>query len=328
MPPPPRVTAGGFRYRRLSPAGKRKGVALVVIGAIGRVLVAFGILVLLFVAYLLWGTGLYESQHQSALRQQLCRELHSAPVCRAASSSNKTSSSTTTTTQPTSGVQSAQAAAVPSEGGPVGILQIPKIGVNKVIVEGTSTDDLRLGPGHYPGTPLPGQPGNAAVAGHRTTYGAPFYDLNELSPGDQIFVTTPQGRFLYQVTQQLIVSPSDLSVVAATTTPELTLTTCNPRFSASQRLVVHATLITPAAPAAPATTKRSAVRASGLGGSEGGWGGAAAWGVGCLALAIGVWLVARRTRRRWVSYAVGLIPFLVLLFFFFANLSPLLPASF
>lgn len=330
------MTAGAFRYRRPTPTDKRRITALTVVGAIGRVLVAFGVLVLLFVAYLLWGTGLFEAQHQSALRQELCRELRSAQVCGTKSPPAKASSSTTTTTtQPTSGVQPAQAAAVPAEGQPVGILVIPKIGVNKVIVEGTSTDDLRLGPGHYPGTPLPGQPGNSAIAGHRTTYGAPFYDLNELSPGDQIFITTPQGRFLYEVTQQLLVSPSDISVVSATTTPELTLTTCNPRFSASQRLVVHAvlqqppaTLQQPAAPAPLPTTRRTTVRAAGLAGGEGGWGGAAAWGAGCLALAILIWLIARRTRRRWVTYAIGVLPFLLLLFFFFANVSPLLPASF
>ena len=81
------------------------------------------------------------------------------------------------------------------------MLRIAKIGLNKVIVQGTSTADLRQGPGHYPGTPLPGEQGNAAIAGHRTTYGAPFYNLDELAPGDLIEITTVQGTFTYRVTQ-------------------------------------------------------------------------------------------------------------------------------
>ena len=122
--------------------------------------------------------------------------------------------------------------------------------MDKVIVEGTGTTDLRQGPGHYDGTPLPGQIGNAAIAGHRTTYGAPFYNLNELADGDPIVVTTTQGVFTYSVTRSLIVpcgdsncnDPADVAVIAPSTTPELTLTTCNPRFSSSSRLVVQATL--------------------------------------------------------------------------------------
>jgi sortase A len=294
-----------------------------VVGAIGRLLIGFGVVVLLFVVYLLWGTGLFEASHQNALRQQFNHELARTP----GTSTSSTSPGATTTTTPLSGVQ--QAGVVPPEGQPVGILDIPKIGVDKVVVEGTGTADLHLGPGHYPGTPLPGQPGNAAIAGHRTTYGAPFYNLNELQPGDPIYVTTTQGRFLYKVTEQLVVSPSDVSVVAATQTNELTLTTCNPRFSAAQRLVIHASLMTPAAPApkGPAAHPKK-VLADGLAGEQGSWVSTVAWGLGCLALAAGLWLVARRWRHRLVVYGVGVVPMLVLLFFFYQNVSPLLPASF
>src|SRR5207302_2511071 len=100
-------------------------------------------------------------------------------------------------------------------------------------------------------TPMPGQPGNAAIAGHRTTYGAPFFNLNELQPGDPIFVTTRQGRFRYEVRETRTVSPSQLSVLNPTPDNRLTLTTCNPRFSASQRLVVVSQLIGEAAEPSP-----------------------------------------------------------------------------
>lgn len=219
---------------------------------------------------------------------------------------------------------------VPTEGQPVGVIRIPKIGVNKVVVEGTATADLHLGPGHYPGTPLPGQPGNAAIAGHRTTYGAPFYNLNELVPGDPIFVTTTQGLFLYCVTHVLVVSPSDLAVVAPSPAPELTLTTCNPRFSASQRLVVQASLHTPPAtiPDHPTQSRPPRSSSSSLAGEQGSWTGALGWGLTCLAVGIGLWALARTRRRPGIIYALGAVPLLVVLFLFFENLSPLLPASF
>ncbi len=110
------------------------------------------------------------------------------------------------------------------------------------MVEGTNTPDLRKGPGHYTGTPLPGQAGNAAIAGHRTTYGHPFYNLDSVKVGDPIVLTTLQGIFVYDTTKSFVVSPSDTTVVDNVIANQLTLTTCNPRFSASTRLVVQATL--------------------------------------------------------------------------------------
>ena len=98
------------------------------------------------------------------------------------------------------------------------------------------------GPGHYTGTPLPGQVGNAAIAGHRTTYGHPFYNLDSVKVGDPIVLTTLQGIFVYDATKSVVVSPSDTTVLDNVIANQLTLTTCNPRFSASTRLVVQATL--------------------------------------------------------------------------------------
>ena len=118
----------------------------------------------------------------------------------------------------------------PALGAALGVITIPAIDLSMVVVEGTGDDQLRSGPGHYPGTPLPGEAGNSAIAGHRTTYLHPFYNLNDLVAGDPITIETVQGIFLYHVTSSLIVAPNDVSVIAATTTPTLTLTTCNPRL--------------------------------------------------------------------------------------------------
>ncbi len=228
-------------------------------GVLGRILLGVGLLILLFVAYQLWGTGIAESHSQAQLRQRLDAQLHRADNHPTTTTATKPSSSTTTSSagdQPTVG----PTVAAPDDGNPVGLLQITKIGLSKVIVQGTSTTDLRLGPGHYPGTPLPGELGNAAIAGHRTTYGAPFYNLDKLARGDHIVITTLQGTFTYHVTATLIVSPTDTSVVDNTATPELTLTTCNPRFSAAQRLVVHAVLSGHVAPTAPSAQGGAARR--------------------------------------------------------------------
>ena len=230
-------------------------------GVLGRILLGAGVLIFLFVAYQLWGTGIAESHSQSVLRQQLDNQLHRAgehPVSTTTTSPSPTSTTTTprssgatTTTTPSEGSPTVgPTITAPNDGSPVGLLTIAKIGLSKVIVQGTSTDDLRQGPGHYPGTPLPGEEGNAAVAGHRTTYGAPFYNVNELTRNDLIQIRTVQGLFTYKVTTTQVVSPSDTAVVDNTSTPQLTLTTCNPRFSASTRLVVHALLTTAPAPTA------------------------------------------------------------------------------
>jgi sortase A len=305
---------------------------------LGGVVFSFGVLVLLFVAYQLWGTGISTRLHQEQLRREFNHELAISRQRQRRASATTTSepSATTTTTSPTRGVAAPVPGDVPADGQPVGTIDIPTIGANYVVVEGTTTADLELGPGHYAGTALPGQPGNAAIAGHRTTYLHPFYNLNELTQGDAIYITTTQGRFEYQVTDLLIVSPSDTAVLNPTTTPTLTLTTCNPRFSAAQRLVVQATLVSPPAPVPPAaapTPRANRERASPnvlAGQSSSAWP-AIGWGAGCATLLVGIWLAVRRRQRKAVRvalYALGALPLLVLLFFFFQSLSPLLPASF
>jgi sortase A len=130
------------------------------------------------------------------------------------------------------------------EGDSLTRLRIPAIGVDVVVVEGTSASALRAGAGHYRGTPLPGESGNVAIAGHRTTYGKPFADLDRLTIADDIILETPLGTYRYRVSRQpFVVARTDWSPVANGAGRTLTLTTCHPKRSDRQRLVVQAELV-------------------------------------------------------------------------------------
>jgi sortase A len=124
-------------------------------------------------------------------------------------------------------------------------IKIPELDVDVVVVEGTTASALRAGAGHYPETPLPCEIGNVAIAGHRTTYGRPFHDMDLLEEGDVITLETPIGECTYEVTEKpFAVSPKDIGVVSNTPNrATLTLTTCHPKGSAKQRLVLHAELV-------------------------------------------------------------------------------------
>ena len=123
-------------------------------------------------------------------------------------------------------------------------IKIPALGVNVVVVEGTSASALRAGAGHYGNTPLPCETGNVSIAGHRTTYGKPFANLDRLKAGDTIELDTPIGGCVYQVARPpFVVDKADLSVVAPTKGRDLTLTTCHPKGSAAQRLVIRASWV-------------------------------------------------------------------------------------
>jgi sortase A len=210
----------------------------------GRGLIAAGVLVLLFVVYQLVGTNLIAKQNQRRLEAQLKSELPS-PAPSPAPSAGPTPS-------PSAAPSPSPSVATPAElGSGIAIIEAPKIGLHSVVVEGVSVQDLRKGPGHFPNSAMPGGQGNVVISGHRTTYGAPFSRLNELSKGDVIQLVTTRGTFDYQVTQQRIVAPTEVSVIAPTTDLRLTLTTCHPKFSASQRLIVIATLL-PASQEVPA----------------------------------------------------------------------------
>ncbi|HTE62832.1 MAG TPA: class E sortase, partial [Solirubrobacteraceae bacterium] len=131
-----------------------------------------------------------------------------------------------------------------TEGSVVGQIEIPEMELSDIIVAGVEREQLAEGPGLFPQTPMPGQLGNAAIAGHRTTHGQPFYDINDLEAGDDIIITTAYGTFVYVVTSSEIVAPEDTHVIATTdpTRAMLTLTSCHPRYSASQRYIVYADL--------------------------------------------------------------------------------------
>jgi sortase A len=132
-----------------------------------------------------------------------------------------------------------------AEGDSLTRIIIPSIDVDVVVVAGTTASALRAGAGHYPETPLPCEIGNVAIAGHRTTYGRPFHNLDLLNPGDRITLETPIGSCTYEVSREpWIVMPTAIEVVA--NTPDeaaLTLTTCHPKGSARERLIVRATMV-------------------------------------------------------------------------------------
>jgi sortase A len=127
-------------------------------------------------------------------------------------------------------------------GDALGRVRIPAVGVNAVMVEGTGTTDLREGPGHYPNTPLPGLPGTVAVAGHRTTYGAPFRNLDRVRRGDRIVVEMPYARFVYSFERQEIVNPDAIEVIRRVHHDRLVLSACHPKYSAAKRIIVFARL--------------------------------------------------------------------------------------
>ena len=297
------------------------------LSAIGAVLTGTGVLILLFVAYQLWGTGLYTARAQSDLKGEFQARVAVPEEDRA---------TTTTVAATTSATPVPIPSPRPPTGEAVGIIRIPKIGLDSAVVEGVGVGDLRKGPGHYPETPLPGEGGNAAIAGHRTTYGAPFNRLDELVTGDEIQVTTRRGTYRYEVQDKLVVLPNRVDVLDPTPEPRLTLTTCTPKYSAARRLIVVARLAPgepPPPPAPPprtteirATTPPVALADPGLasGHSKLVTG---LWGLATALVGAGWWWVVRR-RRRWTTYVGGAFPFLVVLFMFYANLERLLPANF
>jgi sortase A len=304
----------------MSPAFRRA------IDICGRVLIGAGVLLLLFTGYQIWGTSIQESHTQAGLRTQLQGQAGSAPVRSALAQAAALDK------LPTGPPVTAPRTQDPAEGDPIGDIRIPVIGINQVVVEGTNTPDLRKGPGHYIGTPLPGQGGNASIAGHRTTYGHPFYNLDSVKVGDPIVLTTLQGIFVYDATKSWVVSPSDTDVIKNVFADILTLTTCNPRFSASTRLVVQAKLahsqLFPNS--LPVAALHADPKSQGLAGDSNiALTDALFWGFVTLAVGAGVFYGAFRFRRqRWMIYVVGAAGVLVLLWFFFGAVSPLLPASF
>ena len=229
------------------------------VGGVGKVLIATGLLLFGFVAYQLWGTGIETARAQNSLENEFEELLAGTPPA------TTTAPSTTAASPPTSVVDTVPAESLPevpaatttppeaaatsglppiAEGDPIARIEMPSIGVDKIVVAGVDKNDLKKGPGHYPETPMPGQLGNSAIAGHRTTFGQPFFDVDKLETGDEIVVTTLAGRYVYRVTGQQIVSPSDYQVISTTdpTRATLTLTSCHPKYTARERIIIFADL--------------------------------------------------------------------------------------
>jgi sortase A len=345
-------------------------------------LIATGLLLFGFVAYQLWGTGIQQARSQDRLQDEFSAQLAAAgtgaaPTTAPASTApTSTVAAATPTAAPT--VTSATAAPAttgtaasapvaarpaPEPGEPVARIVIASIDVDQVVVSGVDTKSLEKAPGHYPDTPMPGEVGNASIAGHRSTFGAPFERVDELGTGDTIEVTTAAGRFVYRVTDSRVVEPTEVDVIANTPDAVLTLTSCWPKYSAEKRIIVRAAL-DPAAGAAatapvptmppttttPATSPATApgtgpatsaatppttlaapasIDAFSLGwwSDDRAWGDVMLWGSLLALVTLAAWRLSRATRRNWAGGAAGLVPFVVALYFFYENVARLLPPS-
>lgn len=290
---------------------------------VGRTLLVAGLVILGFVAYQLWGTGLLADRSQANLRSQFDqRTASSTSTTSTPGSASTTRPAVTTTTAPVS----------PPSGDAIAVIKISRIDLESTVVNGVSTADLRKGPGHYPQTVLPGERGNAALAGHRTTYGAPFARLDELRVGDPIVVRTLNGTYTYRVsTEPFVVSPRDVEVLDPTDDTVLTLTTCHPKYSAAERLIVRARLDTNASPTprppSPTTPGASVATVDTLAGSKVPVFPLIMSALLLLLIGGGWWFVFHR-RPHWTTWAGGFALFLpaLLLFYYFVERS--LPASY
>lgn len=331
------------------------------LGAIGRIMITAGTLILLFVAYQLWGTGLQEAKSQDQLSDQLAEILAEVPEA------TTTTSTTTTTTAPPDGDGGLEVVPreepelapidlpLPKEGDPIAQIQIPSIGVDRVVVEGESLTQLKRGPGHYTGSPLPGQEGNVSVAGHRTTYGQPFHNIDKMEVGDEIIFTTPHGTFTYEMTSHEIVLPEQVEILEDKGDNRITLIACEPKYSAAKRYIVYGKLV--GEPVGKYEGQDEALaEVSELAGDSidnataepASKAPAILWGLAAAAVWLVTWLVQVALRRRnrsieeetgvattrgqrlltWSPYLVGVPVFLVVLYVFFENFALLLPASY
>ncbi len=383
-----------------------------VVGNIGRTLITIGLLMFAFVGYQLWGTGIQEARSQDQLGKEFNKAIAAAGLDSTTTEASTTSIASTNTIDPSvsttsSTLPAAQDQVFPQDiapGDAIATIGIPSIGVNKYVVAGVSVKDLRKGVGHFPNTPFPGQLGNSAIAGHRTTYGQPFYSLDKLNKGDEIKISTILGgSYVYVVTGSEEVGKNDYHVISDSNPKKATLTlvTCTPIGTASRRLVVHADLdptksskvgkaklfygqepktvapstlpggsatggtledgssvadsVVPVSnlPNTPDTTVGNSIAGAGAGtptetsipdatesfatptdafnqgwfSDSKAWPHVLGWGVLLVGAALGAYQLAKRTRRLWLGFVVGVVPFVVVLYFFFENVNRMLPAA-
>jgi sortase A len=227
--------------RRTPARGGSEAAVRKILRGTGWTFIGLGCFVLYFLVYQLWGTNLTTDRAQNDLRQSLQREWSAAP------------------TPPKRGT-ALPVLKPPPLGKALGVIEIRKIGLEKIIVQGANPEQLAKGPGHVQTTVMPGQAGTFAISGHRTTHGAPFYRLNELTKGDTITIVTRYAIYTYKVSRLQVVKPTAVEVLDNVRGPDgklksqIVLTTCNPRFSAAQRLIVFGDL----SHSAPNTTGQAA----------------------------------------------------------------------
>lgn len=279
---------------------------------VGRTMIATGMLLLSFVAYQLWGTGIAESRAQDKLAAQF--------------RNTTTSVASTPITTP--------APVIPKVGDIVGKLTIPSIKVSKWIIAGVGYKQLEKGPGLFAGSPLPGQLGNVAIAGHRTTYGAPFSRIDEIQKGDIITIDTSAGSFAYEVNNKpRIVSATDVAVVKTKdeTVASLTLVSCHPKWTSKQRIIVTAVLQPKIVPLPTTTFEDTIDNVEVL--NEGWFHDLSALpqtiGLALLlvGIVVGASIIRRRGRSKWLVYPITAVVFMPVLFVFFGFITRLLPTN-
>lgn len=264
----------------------------------GLALVAAGLAVALFIAFEFAYTGQLEQRSQRSLLATFQKRLAAGQF---------------------------DAPDAPVQSGPVAVLQIPAIGLDQVVVQGSSPEDLKQGPGHLPGTPLPGEFGNAVIIGHRLTYGGPFGHLGRLGRGDTIAVLTGQGRFTYRVTGTSTVRPGQHDVVGPSADSRLTLVTSTSAFGSDRRAVTASLVGDPVGIA----TRPPATAAGDELGTSGDIAGLYLAIIWLIALA-GLALAAARAYRNWPRLAVHLVttpPLLMLLYLVYQSLDRFLPGT-
>ena len=272
----------------------------------GKVLISAGLFLLLFTGYQLWGTGISEFRAQNTLEKTF--EARRAPTPQYS---------------------------IPKTGDVAGRITIKSIGLSKMMVLGVDYENLERGPGIFPGAPLPGHSGNLAIAGHRTTFGAPFARINELQIGDSIEIETAEGTYTYIVTSSPRVVPATAVEVAQTLDPSktsLTLITCHPKWSSKDRLIVEANI--DASPVAKTVATYPSTNDSTPQLTRGWFDDSSAWPnvLGLIGLLVALFVMtqflARRYRYTWLIYTVALLAFLPSLLLLFSQISRLLPNNF